>query len=77
MYLKFKQLLGLHTYLFKITAYIQGAFIIMLFLFKLYAPLLYIAFGVGIIACVEEIIIVFSINKPKSDVKGLYWILRK
>ncbi len=76
MFIKFKQLLGLHTYLFKITGYIQGAFIISMFLFKAYPWMIYIAFGVGLLACIEEIIILLKITKPKSNVKGLYWILK-
>lgn len=77
MFIKFKELLGLHTYLFKITGYVQGVFIIILFLFKLYPWLLYTACGIGIIACIEEIIIIMIISEPKSNVKGLYWILNE
>ena len=36
VFIKFKGLIGLHTYLFKITGYFQGAFIMCLFLFGFY-----------------------------------------
>jgi CDP-diacylglycerol--glycerol-3-phosphate 3-phosphatidyltransferase len=75
--IKFKGLLGLHTYLFKITGYLQGAFIVSLFMFRFYAGLFYLCLCVGTLACVEEIIIISMIRRPTSNVKGLYWILKK
>lgn len=76
VFIKFKGLIGLHTYLFKSTGYVQGAFIICLFLFGFYAWLFYLCMAVGILACVEEIIIMLLIKKPMINVKGLYWILK-
>ena len=74
--IKFRGLIGLHTYLSKFTGYIQGAFIIALFLFNFYLWLYYFALLVGILDCVEEIIIILIISTPMSNVKGLYWILK-
>jgi cardiolipin synthase (CMP-forming) len=76
VFIKFKGLIGLHTYLFKITGYLQGAFIMILFLSGFYAWLFYIALGVGTLACIEEIIIILLIQKPMTNVKGLYWVLK-
>jgi len=76
VFFKFKGLIGLHTYLFKITGYLQGAFIVCLFLFDFYPWLFYLGSCVGILACVEEIIIILLIKRPMNNVKGLYWILR-
>jgi len=73
---KFRGLIGLHTYLFKITGYLQGAFIVCLFLIDFYAWLFYIALGVGTLACLEEIAIIFILDKPMVNVKGLYWVLK-
>lgn len=73
---KFRGLIGLHTYLFKITGYLQGAFIVCLFVFDFYAWLFYVSLTVGILACIEEIIIILSLKHPASNVKGLYWILK-
>jgi len=74
VFIKFKGLIGMHTYLFKITGYVQGAFIISLFLFGFYPALFYICMVVGILACVEEIVIILRLKQPKTNVKGLYWL---
>jgi len=76
VFIKFKGLIGLHTYLFKSTGYVQGAFIISLFLFGFYPWLFYLCMVTGILACVEEIIIILLIRKPMINVKGLYWIIK-
>jgi CDP-diacylglycerol--glycerol-3-phosphate 3-phosphatidyltransferase len=75
--IKFKGLIGLHTYTFKITGYLQGAFIVCLFLFDFYDWLFYLSLSAGILACIEEIIIISFLKAPASNVKGLYWVLRK
>lgn len=75
--IKFKGLIGLHTYFFKITGYLQGAFIVCLFLFDFYAWLFYLSLSAGILACIEEIIIISLLKTPANNVKGLYWVLRK
>jgi len=74
---KFKGLIGLHTYLFKITGYLQGAFILCLFLFDFYTWLFYVALVTGTIACLEEIVIIALIDRPMMNVKGLYWVLKQ
>lgn len=76
VFVKFKGLIGLHTYLFKSTGYVQGAFIILLFLAGFYVWLFYTCMIVGILACIEEIIIILLISKPMMNVKGLWWILK-
>ena len=75
VFAKFKGLIGLHTYLFKTTGYIQGAFIIILFLFGFYPWFFYLAMSVGILACLEEIVIIFLLKEPRTNVKGLYWLI--
>jgi cardiolipin synthase len=77
VFIKFKGLIGLHTYLFKSTGYVQGAFIIVLFIWGFYPVLFYICMFVGILACVEEIIIISMLTEPRTNVKGLFWILRE
>ena len=77
VFIKFKGLIGLHTYLFKITGYLQGAFIIVFFMWDFYAWLYYVAIFCGVAACIEEIIIMLMISQPVSNVKGLYWLIKK
>lgn len=76
VFLKFRGLIGLHTYLFKVTGYLQGAFIMVLFLWDFYPWLFYISMTAGTLACLEEIIIIMLIKRPATNVKGLYWILK-
>ena len=76
VFAKFRNLIGLHTYLFKSTGYVQGAFLITLFLAGFYPWLFYLSMCVGIVACLEEIIIILYINEPMMNVKGLYWVLK-
>ena len=77
VFVKFKGLIGLHTYMFKITGYMQGAFIISLFVWGFYLLPYYICLVWGTLACIEEIIIILLLKEPRMNVKGLYWILQK
>jgi cardiolipin synthase (CMP-forming) len=77
VFIKFKGLIGLHTYMFKITGYLQGAFIVSLFVWGFFPVAFYIALIWGTVACIEEIIIIWVLKKPTSNVKGLYWIMRE
>ncbi len=76
VFVKFKGLLGLHTYLFKTTGYAQGIFIIVLFMFQFLPWLFYLSMCIGLLALIEEIIIIAMIKQPMMNVKGLYWILK-
>jgi CDP-diacylglycerol--glycerol-3-phosphate 3-phosphatidyltransferase len=77
VFVKFGSLIGLHTYLFKIAGYLQGAFIIVLFVWGFIPWQYYISLGVGIVACIEEILIIMVLERPRSNVKGLYWMVKK
>lgn len=67
-----------HTYLAKTAAVAQA-----LFFFTIYfnTPLVeasfYLAIGISILQLIEEIIMVILLPEWKSDVKGLYWILKE
>ena len=76
VFVKFRGIIGLHTYMFKIGGYLQGGFLFVWFVFGFQAWLCYLALGWGILACLEEIIIILMINEPRTNVKGLYWILK-
>jgi cardiolipin synthase (CMP-forming) len=76
VFVKFKGLIGLHTYMFKLTGYLQGAFIISLFVWGFYLIPYYICLIWGILACIEEIIIILILKEPQSNVRGLYWVLK-
>ena len=76
VFVKFGGLIGLHTYMFRIGGYLQGGFIIALFLWGFEAWLFYLCLGWGILACVEQVIIILWLRHPRSNVKGLYWLLK-
>lgn len=76
-FIKFKKVPSLHLYTFKITGYIHGIFFAFLFLDGFHLWFYYLAMGWGILAIVEEILVLFVLKSLKSDVKGLYWVLKE
>lgn len=66
-----------HTYMSKITAYFQGAFIGWLFLFDYNSVLFYSAMVFSICANIEEMILSSILKSNTPDVKGLIWVLKK
>jgi cardiolipin synthase len=77
VFMKFKGLIGMHTYLSKITGYVQGGFLIILFTWKFIPVLFYVCMCIGILALLEEIIIIFILDQPRTNVKGLYWVMKR
>jgi cardiolipin synthase (CMP-forming) len=75
--LKFRKTPSFHLYSFKANALLQGLFILDLFVLGFDVHLYYIAMSVGILACLEMIAVALVLDEPASDVKGLYWVLRK
>ncbi len=75
--IKFGRLPSFHLYSWKIGGYIQGFFFIVLFSFGLYLPLYYIMVTWSILAALEHILIQMIIPRMRSNVKGLYWVLRE
>ena len=74
--IKFRKFPSFHLYITKIGGYIQGAFIIVLFTFGFYAPFYYFVIIWAIIGAIEHIAIQVVIPEMRSNVKGLYWVLR-
>jgi cardiolipin synthase len=75
-FIRFGRVVGLHIYAFKITGYLQGIFIFILFVFGFFGWFYYIVIWFGIWANIEDIIILLLLKKPRSDVKGLYWVIK-
>jgi len=76
-FLKFKKVPSLHLYTFKLTGYVHGIFFAVLFLDEFHLWFYYLAMGWGLLAIVEEIVVLFVLKSLKSDVKGLYWVLKE
>ena len=66
-----------HTYAVKVAAVFQAFFLVSLFFFSYLPWLFYITICLSVIEALEEITLIFVLPKWESDVKGLYWILRR
>jgi CDP-diacylglycerol--glycerol-3-phosphate 3-phosphatidyltransferase len=75
--IRYRKFSSFHTYTAKLAALMQGSFLILLF-FLPQPPvmLFYIAFALTAIDLIEEIILVMILREWKTDVKGLYWVLK-
>ena len=76
-FMRYGRITSFHTVLAKIAAVLQGSFLILLFFTStpLYA-LFYLAAIVTTMELIEEIILVFLLKTWKTNIKGLYWVLR-
>lgn len=76
--IRFKRMTSFHTYAAKIAAILQEFFFI-LFFFLSSPPylLFYLAAAVTGIGLAEEIMITVIIPEWKTNVKGIYWVLKK
>jgi len=67
-----------HTILAKIAAILQGTFLILAFLLpEPVGWLFYLAIAFTALDLLEEIILVCLLPKWKTDVKGIYWVLKQ
>jgi cardiolipin synthase (CMP-forming) len=75
--IKFRKFPSLHMYITKIGGYIQGAFFICLFTIGFITPFYYFVISWGILGAIESIVIQIAIPEMRSNVKGLYWVLKE
>ncbi len=76
-YMKYGKASAFHTYLAKISAVIQSIFILYSLFFQPEYALFYVMIVVGLLETIEEITLIFMHRNWASDVKGIYWALRK
>lgn len=77
-FIRYKKIFNaFHTYLSKITAYVQGAFVMSLFLFGFKGYLFYPAIVICVLANIEEMALARLLPDYQADVKGLFWVLNK
>jgi CDP-diacylglycerol--glycerol-3-phosphate 3-phosphatidyltransferase len=75
---RYGKISSFHTYAAKTAAILQGIFLLLLFFIDEPVYLLfYITAAVTSIELLEEIILVGMLPQWKSDVKGLYWVLKR
>lgn len=76
--IKYRKISSFHTYLAKIAAVLQGCFLILMFLLpEPVYPLFYAAAIISLLDLIEEIILVILLPKWETNVKGIYWVMRK
>lgn len=75
---RYKKTTSYHTYFAKTAAILQGSFFIFSFFVEqpLYG-LFYVAASVTAIELIEEIILIFLLPQWETNVKGVYWVLKK
>jgi len=75
--MRYKKITSFHTYLAKMAAVFQGIFFISFFFTSqpVY-PLFYAAVIITMLDLIEEIILVWVLPDWKTNVKGLFWILK-
>lgn len=74
-FIRYKKSTAFHTYLAKLSALLQGVFILGLLFFGPIYPLFYLTVFLGIVETLEEIALIFLYKDWTADVKGLYWAL--
>jgi CDP-diacylglycerol--glycerol-3-phosphate 3-phosphatidyltransferase len=74
---KFGRTPGFHLYSFRANGYLQGFLIFYLFVFGFNVHLYYAAMIFGILASLEVIAVALVADRPITDARGLYWVLKQ
>ena len=75
-YTKYGKATAFHTYLAKISAIVQSVFIIWSLMISPNYTLFYVMIAIGLLETIEEITLIFMLDKWVSDVKGIYWAMK-
>ena len=76
-FLKYGKITSFHTLLAKLSALLQGCFLILLFFIpEPVYPLFYAATICTALDLLEEIVMVYKLPRWKANIKGLYWALK-
>ena len=75
--IRFRKFHSYHTIIEKSGGYVQAIFFICLFTIGLIAPLYYFMIVLGILGAIETIVIDILIPEMRSDILGLYWVLKE
>jgi cardiolipin synthase (CMP-forming) len=74
---KFRRFHSYHTVIEKSGGYVQALFFIGLFTIGFIGPLYYFMIVFGILGAIETIVIDILIPEMRSDILGLYWVLKE
>ena len=75
-YSKYGKATAFHTYLAKLSALVQGVFILWSLFFEPIYSLFYSMIVIGLLETIEEITLIFMHDEWVSDVKGILWALK-
>lgn len=75
--IKFRRFHSYHTVIEKSGGYVQALFFIGLFTIGFIGPLYYFMIVFGILGAIETIAIDILIPEMRSDILGLYWVLKE
>ncbi len=74
--IKFGRIQSFHLYSIKVGGYLQGIFFILLFFVDYFPVYFFIMVNFSLLAFVESLTIQLILPEMRSDVKGLYWVLK-
>lgn len=75
--IKFGKIQSFHLYSIKLGGYLQGIFFILLFFVDYFPIYFYLMVNLSLLAFIESLTIQLILPEMRSDVKGLYWVLKE
>jgi len=75
--IKFRKFPTYHLYTTKAGGYIEGGFFICLFTIGFITPWYYLVVAWAVMGAIECIVINLLIPEMRSDIKGLYWVIKE
>jgi len=75
-YFKYGKATAFHTYLAKISAILQGVFILWALFFTPVYNLFYFMIAISLLETFEEITLIYMYDHWVADVKGVYWAVK-
>jgi phosphatidylglycerophosphate synthase len=74
--IKFGKIQSFHLYSIKAAGYLQGIFFILLFFVDYIPVYFYLMVNLSLMAFIENLVIQLLIPEMRSDVKGIYWVIK-
>ncbi|MFM7312672.1 MAG: CDP-alcohol phosphatidyltransferase family protein [Cyanobium sp.] len=74
---RFGGIVGLHAWSFKLAAWLQGPAALLLLWSGRWSWFTSVALGCGLLALLEELVILALLREPRTDVRGLWWLWRE
>ena len=74
---RYGRISSFHTILVRVAAYLQGFFVISLFLWGYSGVIFYLMIAISVLAYAEEMALLFLLPAWTTDVRGIYWVMSK